>query len=89
MLALVIFEWLVIWKLFSAVPFFGETVSTCLIATTLAAIGLRDPSRLLREPPRDLSWQTYARRIDAGEAVDVPINPIPWQFHVPAREKQR
>ncbi|MEP7042435.1 MAG: hypothetical protein ABI843_05200 [Dokdonella sp.] len=41
---------------------------------------------LTRKPLADLEWESYARRIDRGEAVDVPINPPPWRIQVPAEK---
>jgi len=87
--ALVVFEWLILWRLLSAVPIVGELRGTLVLAGILAAIGFDNPVRIFRPPPRDLDWPAYARKIDAGEAVDVPINPVPWHFHVAARQKNR
>jgi hypothetical protein len=46
------------------------------------AVALSPSPALARRPLTDLHWRDFAQRIDAGESVDVPINPPPWQFHV-------
>lgn len=86
--ALAVFQWLVIWRITSDL-LVGEMYGTCLVVAALACIGINDHSRLCRAPPPDLDWPKYARRIEAGQDVDVPINPVGWQFHVPGRDTPR
>jgi len=52
------------------------------IVVLLGANAVAMSPALVRRPLIDLHWRDYARRIDAGESVDVPINPPPWQFHM-------
>ncbi|HEY0233253.1 MAG TPA: hypothetical protein VGC55_18540 [Dokdonella sp.] len=55
-------------------------LTTILVLLGINAVAL-SPA-LVRRPLVDLHWREHAQRIDAGETVDVPINPPPWQFHV-------
>jgi hypothetical protein len=42
----------------------------------------------LHEPPlTDLKWPTYAKKIRTGSEVVVPINPEPWQFTLPPKNR--
>jgi hypothetical protein len=41
---------------------------------------------LYRKPLLDLKWRDYAARIDAGEDVDIPVNPPPWHIRLHARQ---
>jgi hypothetical protein len=74
MLALAVARYLPRW---SAAP-----LGTLVVLLGANALALSPALMLTRRPLADLHWRDFAQRIDAGESVDVPINPPPWQFHV-------
>lgn len=81
----VYFWWLVALAAMRMAPRIAQAPALVLtVLLGINAVFMHD--RLARPPLPDLHWNEYARRIDAGQAVDVPINPVPWKFHVPARE---
>jgi len=86
--ALVIFQWLVVWRIVDHLVARKTAVGICLLVGVMAGLAYRSPHLFPVAPP-DMHWSAYAPRIAAGEAVDVPINPIPWQIHVPAREERK
>ena len=86
--ALVIFQWLVVWRIVDNLVARKAAVSIGLLVVAMAGLAYRSPHLFPVAPP-DMHWSAYAPRIAAGEAVDVPINPIPWQIHVPAREERK
>jgi hypothetical protein len=47
------------------------------------ALFIRDA--LQRRPLEDMNWYPYARMIDDGDAVVVPINPRYWKINIPQR----
>ena len=56
------------------------------LATLLLAVtAYRNPQWLVRTSLPDLRWEQYAPALDRNEAVVIPIHPIPWEAHVPAR----
>jgi hypothetical protein len=55
-----------------------------LAATTAIAVA-NPPTTLRRMTMPDLQWRHHAERMDRGEAVTAPINPVPWTLSVPAR----
>jgi hypothetical protein len=59
-----------------------RSASLGTIVVLLGANAVVMSAALARRPLIDLHWRDYAQRIDAGETVDVPVNPPPWQFHV-------
>lgn len=82
----VAFWWLVAIAVVRALPRSRHLVRVG-VAVLLGCNALAMPSAWRRQAYADLHWTDYAERIDAGEAVDVPINPIPWQIHVPERRQ--
>lgn len=77
------FWWLVAVAMVRAAPPRSHLPAIVLFVA-LGCNALAMPNAFQRQPLRDLHWADYARRIDAGEALDVPINPVSWQIHVPA-----
>lgn len=77
------FWWLFAIALTRSLPRAGRLPAFVVVAL-LAANASMLPQTLHRRAFPDKHWAGYAVRIDAGEAVEVPINPEPWKMHVPA-----
>lgn len=58
---------------------------SAMLAVWILAINL---SRLREPALTNLQWPVYAEKLRSGEAVTVPINPVPWTFDVPAQRKK-
>lgn len=82
--ALVAVHWMMAWRLCANIPG-GQWLGLPAMSAALLGLSLSNPKQLRRPPLPDLHWSAYARKIDAGESVVVPVNPIPWKFLVPGR----
>jgi len=82
--SLSVLGWLVAWRVLRDSMRQGTRVATGLTILALLALAFYNPSVVLERPSAlDMDWPAYAPRIDAGEKVDVPINPRPWHFLAP------
>jgi len=86
--ALAIFEWLVLWRIISVFPRGNPAASSLIIVSVLGSCAIVYPHWHIRPALPDMDWAQYASRIEAGEAVDVPVYPPPWRVHIPEREKR-
>lgn len=81
----VTFWWLVAIAIARVAPSKAGYLPTAALVVLLGGNAAMMPGALQRQPYQDMNWADYAKRIDAGEGVDVPINPPSWRIHVPAR----
>jgi len=86
--ALVIFEWLVLWRIIGSFLRDNLTASSLIIVSVLGSSAIMYPHWHIRPALPDLGWAQYASRIEAGETVEVPVYPPPWRVHIPGREKR-
>jgi hypothetical protein len=86
--ALAIFEWLVVWRIVSALLHGTPTLPNLMIVSAMGSAAIVYPHWHIRPALPGTNWAQYAGRIEAGETVNVPIYPPPWFFHVAGRRKQ-
>jgi len=86
--ALAIIEWLVLWRIVSSLLRGTPTVPTLMTVSAMGSVAIAYPYWHTRPALPDTNWAQYAKRIEVGETLDVPIYPPPWFFHVAGQGKQ-
>jgi len=83
--ALAVFEWLVLWRIVGSLLRDRPVAPTLLVGSALVSATIAFPYWHVRSALPETNWAQYAKKIEAGEDLDVAIYPN-WSFHVAGRQ---
>jgi hypothetical protein len=75
--------WLLLLVLLALPPLDRRRALGGFLALLLLSLALGNGRHLRQQALDDLEWPRYAKCIEAGQAVRIPVHPRPWTFFVP------